>query len=117
VIDQLIGTAIVSDVARWNEALDEIEHHLDRSERLLGDVSEAASEVFDGDQFQWSAPTGLGPLPIALQARAVVLLERLAQAERALSDQASLTARRMASVNRPDPRRKANSGSRFDSIC
>ncbi|MGE0306663.1 MAG: hypothetical protein AB7Q27_12980 [Acidimicrobiia bacterium] len=116
-IEQLVGSRPASDVARWSEALDEIERHLDRSERLLGDVSETASEVFGSDEFRWTAPTDLGPLPIALQGRAVVLLDRLAQTERALSDQASLTARRMASVNRPDPRRKINSGSRFDSSC
>jgi len=106
-----------SDVARWCATLDEIESHVDRSERLLGEVTEMDATVLDGDEYHWSAPVGLGPVPAALQGRALSLLARLATAEQALSDQASLMSRRMASVSRPDPRRNTTSGTRFDSLC
>lgn len=65
---------------RWEWVLDDLE------ERVVGVESMLARHVDLTDQPQWEAPTGLGPLPPALHARAAELLLRQEQALARLGD-------------------------------
>lgn len=105
-------TMPMSSPTRWEDALDEIEATVARSEELLVSVGEARSAPSGAEV--WSPPCELPPMPQELRARALELLGRIAELERALADQASLTARQLGRVKRSDPRRRAEAGGYID---
>ena len=96
----------------WASALDAIEESVSVSEEILAgnlDVSTASAP--------WLAPAGLGPLPADMRDRAMALLARVAEVERALVESAALTARQLADVRRADPRRRERSAACIDTSC
>lgn len=57
----------------WQEALDRLEAHVDRAERIIGGL---IAPDDDREVEAWVEPTGLGPVPAAFVERARQLLER-----------------------------------------
>ena len=99
-------------LSRWAEALDDIEAAVGRSEELLELVGEARPAP--SAPVAWSPPPDLPPLPHELKARALELLARIAEVERALVDQADVTAKQLGRVKRSDPHRPTIAGGFID---
>lgn len=76
---------------RWSEALAEMQVELDVAEALL------ASDHLPPGRRVWVPPSGLGPMPAPLRARAEALVARQTEVARRLAEAASL-ARRHASA-------------------
>jgi hypothetical protein len=77
---------------RWSAALAELQLEVDLAEALL------ASDHLPEGRRGWVPPTGLGPLPASLRARAEALLDRQAEVGRRLAEAASLARRHASAV-------------------
>jgi hypothetical protein len=88
------GAAAPADawLDRWSSALAELQLEVDLAEALL------ASDHLPPGRRAWVPPTGLGPLPAPLRARAEALLERQTEVARRLAEAASLARRHASAV-------------------
>jgi hypothetical protein len=83
-------------VARWNDALDELEEWIDRALASGHDDDESDDPLEAEPTGAWAAPEDLGPLPRELVARATDVLSRLDAAEHELSARRDATQAELA---------------------
>lgn len=74
--------------ARWVETLDQIEADIARAQSVVGSPAtpQAPGPLLDPSDYTWITPTGLGPIPEALRARAQALLNRQQALQRELTE-------------------------------
>lgn len=92
--------------AAWAEALSRLELDVARTERLLADAHLPSSTALAGGlrAAAWRPPTGLGPLPAALETRARALLDRQADLTDRLAGQLARARRQLAATHTLDLR-------------
>lgn len=78
VSDETTTAPPVDDRSPWEVALDDLEAEVDRAEALVS-PGFLLETVAAPPGAAWTPPTGLGPLPGELQARAVAVFDRQAE--------------------------------------